>query len=946
VRKSIAILLIASFLGIGILLHTTQQPDSPMVARPPMPAFANGLPEIADEKSAIGSREDPEARNAYEMAMAVDPATGLIPSDIRRREYVFSMRLPKKMNSGALRNGSTEEAIWRSLGPYNIGGRTRALAIDVTNEDIMLAGGVSGGMWRSENGGKDWEKTTVPSSIHSVSCIAQDTRPGKTHIWYYGTGEFTANSASKKSAPFRGDGVFKSVDGGKTWTQLVSTSEGIPNNYNSQFQYVSRLLINENNSTQDEVFLATVGAIFRSVNGGGSWDLCLGTKLPGSPDLNLNNSNISDYADIAQAIDGSYYAVLSEASRTSSSPQRGIYRSRDGIQWVEITPRIWPRSYARTLIAPSSTDTNEIYFSVNAEDEQLWKFTYISGDGTQTRGLWENLSANIPAFGGEVGDYNSQSSYNMVLEVHPNNGDIVYLGGTNLYRSTDGFSTSLNTAWIGGYDTANNVKVFQNHYVDQHALAFFPSNSNKMLSSNDGGVFITDDNTRNLPNWRSLNNGFVTAQFYSIGLDEFGVFGDIIGGTQDNGSLIANKPIDLSIWNRLLSGDGGYTAITRNSSFYYACFQFGKTYRFTLNQNNQSQTFTRVDPFGSGGEDKLLFVNPYVLAPENQHAMYFAGGDVIWRNFNTSQIPLFKNNPSSVNWEKMYATEINDGIITAINVSYNPSGTVIYGTGDGRLFRVNAANQPTYAVDDITASNFPSGGYVASIAFDKKESKKIAVAFSNYNIISLYYSADGGSTFENISGNLEENPDGSGSGPSVRWVEIVSKNSDESVLYVGTSTGLYSTNELNGINTTWQQEGADVIGNVLVPMIKYFSSDGTMVIATHGNGMYASKLEDVWPIELEHDTRDFSVGKPYPNPFHGQINIPFTIPEDGVVKARIYSAMGQNIKTVLWADQFKGANMISWDGTTDAGNRVPPGTYYCKVEYNTSSIGTRLVFMP
>jgi hypothetical protein len=180
----------------------------------------------------------------------------------------------------------------------------------------------------------------------------------------------------------------------------------------------------------------------------------------------------------------------------------------------------------------------------------------------------------------------------------------------------------------------------------------------------------------------------------------------------------------------------------------------------------------------------------------------------------------------------------------------------------------------------------------------------------------------------------------------VRWVEIVSKNSDESVLYVGTSTGLYSTNELNGINTTWQQEGADVIGNVLVPMIKYFSSDGTMVIATHGNGMYASKLEDVWPIELEHDTRDFSVGKPYPNPFHGQINIPFTIPEDGVVKARIYSAMGQNIKTVLWADQFKGANMISWDGTTDAGGRVLPGTYYCKVEYNTSSIGTRLVFMP
>ena len=82
----------------------------------------------------------------------------------------------------------------------------------------------------------------------------------------------------------------------------------------------------------------------------------------------------------------------------------------------------------------------------------------------------EDLTENIPAFGGDVGDYDSQGSYNMVLQVHPNNADLVFLGGTNLYRSSDGFDSHDNIDWIGGYDTAHNVQTFPNHFVDQHAL--------------------------------------------------------------------------------------------------------------------------------------------------------------------------------------------------------------------------------------------------------------------------------------------------------------------------------------------------------------------------------------------------------------------------------------------------------------------------------------------
>ena len=942
--------LFLSFLFIVCIAYFFSKTDPGITALVPAPPISlsdvYGF-DINQEKSAIGTKENPQARKSYEEAMLIDPKTGQIPFDIKRNEIRFSSGIPKKgVTKRHLRKGETNEEEWRSIGPYNKGGRTRALAKDVTDENVILAGGVSGGMWRSENNGNSWDKTTVPSSIHSVSCIAQDKRVGKENIWYYGTGELTSNSASKKSAPYRGDGVFKSIDGGKLWNQLLSTSEGVPNNFNSQFQYIWKVLPNAKNLINDEVFLATTGAIFKSVDGGKSWAVVLGRKKESTPDTDLNNSNISDFTDIVQTESGVFYAVLSQRSRNGSSPDRGVYRSSDGVGWVMITPRNWPGIYGRTVIATSKMNPNEVYFSISSTNEMLWKYTYLSGNGTGTGGRWENLSDNLPAFGGEVGDYDSQGSYNMVLNVHPANEDIVFLGGTNLYRSTDGFSTSENTTWIGGYDTANNIKVYPNHFVDQHALVFYPSNPDKMLSSNDGGVFVTEDNRANDVSWFALNNGFVTTQFYTVGLNEFGSKGDIMGGLQDNGTLIANEPVDVSSWNVLLAGDGGYSAITKNESFYYASFQFGKIYRFTLDKNHQTQTFTRIDPLGSGGEDRLLFVNPFVLAPENQHVMYFAGGDIIWRNTNTSQIPLYKNHAAEINWQKMNSTLIFNGTISAMNTAYNPSGDVYYGTSAGELFRINNANNVDYTVDEINSTKFPQNAYVSCIAIDKADSKNILVSFSNYNVISLFYSNDRGETFIDISGNLEENPDGSGSGPSVRWAEIVAKNNGSSHYFVGTSTGVYSADLLEGKETKWVQEGSGTIGNVVVTMIKYFSEDGTIVVATHGNGLYESRLDDVWKIEVEDESSPLAFGDSYPNPFINTINIPFTLPGDGMVRASIYSIQGQLIKTILWAEQFKGRNVLSWDGTNEAGTQVASGTYICRLEFEESSIGSKLVFMP
>src|SRR6185295_15365395 len=120
--------------------------------------------------------------------------------------------------------------------------------------------------------------------------------------------------------------------------------------------------------------------------------------------------------------------------------------------------------------------------------------TYISGDGSGAGGSWQNLSANLPYDGSLFGNFNSQGGYDLVVSVHPNRPNTVFIGGTNIFRSTDGFTTSNNTTVIGGYDPASSYPFYTsylNHHSDQHGIAFLPSNPDMMIQVNDGGIYKT-----------------------------------------------------------------------------------------------------------------------------------------------------------------------------------------------------------------------------------------------------------------------------------------------------------------------------------------------------------------------------------------------------------------------------------------------------------------------
>ena len=147
---------------------------------------------------------------------------------------IFAKTLPK--------SNSINKASWLHRGPYNVGGRTRALAMDILDENILFAGGASGGMFRSTDGGQSWEMTTDPNQLHNVTCVSQDKRVGKENIWYFGSGELTGSSASGGEAYYGGNGIYKSVNGGLSWDSLSVTATNT-NGFDSNFDFIWLSLI-------------------------------------------------------------------------------------------------------------------------------------------------------------------------------------------------------------------------------------------------------------------------------------------------------------------------------------------------------------------------------------------------------------------------------------------------------------------------------------------------------------------------------------------------------------------------------------------------------------------------------------------------------------------------------------------------------------------------------
>ena len=803
------------------------------------------------QEATRGTAEDPNARRNYELRRLRDPATGKIPENARKKDLAFAEQMPERMQKAA--------NSWQPRGPVNVGGRSRALEIDVSDDtyQTILAGGVSGGMWRTTDGGTTWTRTFDPDQRPNVTALAQDPRSGRQDVWFVGSGEYRGNSASGGNAFYVGNGIYKSTDGGQSWTLLSSTT-GDETTFDSFFDYTFAVEVDSSaakdgsEDTDSEVYAATYGRIYRTTDGGTNWTPVLTSDT-------ANAGNWASYTDVAITSDGVVYAALS-----SDGDRSGLFTSTTGAQdsWTDITPSGWPTSsFERSVLAINPSDEDEVWALTKASGSgpnghELWMYD-------RDTGTWTDSTEYLPDRGGTTGTFNSQINYNLIAEVHPDSSNLIYVGGRNLWRLDVSADPSDANTWIGGYTADNNNFAFYNpagsdpHHPDQHALAFEPGNSDVMYVGSDGGIHRTDDNRAGGTGtsgdgsvlWTDLNNGYFTTQFYAVcqfqNPDELTERTRIAGGMQDNGTWTTASGNVADPWEDLLGGDGGYCSLTNNatddSTSRYVSVQNGPVYRLIYDDTGAFQGLTEVTPPSASGQ---LFINPFVLDPSAADVMYYPAGGNLWRNND------IENSPSA-GWTELTGAQIPGETITALGVSTdNDAHVLYYGTDQSTLKRLAHADttDPSTTPTDVTGTNFPSDGYVSSIAVNPTDSDNVMVAFSNYNVTSLFYSTDGGSNWTTVEGNLGAD---NGFSPSVRSVALLPQpglDQPQTTYYVGTSIGVYSTTSLDGANTNWTQEGASEIGDVVVDQVQARAQDGRVIVGTHANGTYS--ISEPIPVEL------------------------------------------------------------------------------------------------
>jgi photosystem II stability/assembly factor-like uncharacterized protein len=801
--------------------------------------------------------EKKAARGDYYFRMLRNPATNAIPQNARSREIKSAKRIPSRTNIDARFSHKQKGLMdfhnftWDQAGPFDIGGRTRAMAVDIDNPSTIIAGGVSGGIWKSTDDGSTWDMKTSDFTNLSVTSLAQ--HPINTDTWYYVTGEFIGNTATDRgfTAPYYGTGVYRSTDNGETWSVIPSTQDE-DGTWNRPFDFMSRVVISP-----------TTGSVFVASHGFGVLRLNESTQefelVHGGPGEHL-------YTDVVTNANGDLLAIISEvdAGQTQSNDP-GVYLSTDdGDSWTDVTPSTFPNTHRRSVaaFAPSAPDIAYVLTLKGEGDETNQGVSFhmldldLAGESLSDS---DDRSEHLPDFGDPVGGMEMQGGYNMMVAVKPDDPDFVLVGGINLFRSRDGFATSpdydnsnssqKDEYWIGGYAKANDVSQYPNHHPDQHEFFFDPTNPNRLWSSHDGGISVTDDITANSISWQNMNDGYITSQFYAAAIsDEIGD-NRVMGGTQDNGTpffRFDSENSQTATSDDISFGDGGYAYFTQ--SYLFVARQNGSIIRHQRGNNgNPTNPFAYVDP---SAVEEQIFVHPYVVDPNDESIMYYPGASTegsnwnIWRNTQVDEISNTDSDGTSQGWENLNDLSVPSGFeISALTVSRSPANILFYaGSSEEQqpvLYKFINAHEATSGAKDISIPDAADGAYIHDIEVNPTNTDEIIVVISNYEVESIFHTTDGGTTWQGVEGNLG---DGTDLGPSIRSTVII-PGDEGNIYFVGTSTGIYSTANLDGSNTSWEQEAVDQLGYAVVEQINARYSDGTIIAGTHGLGAYRGAFD-------------------------------------------------------------------------------------------------------
>ena len=694
---------------------------------------------------------------------------GLLNALQARRGMLEQQALRTSSGVSAAGAGLTS-AQWTAIGPGNVGGRVRSIVIHPTTPSTMWAGSVAGGIWKTVDAGASW--TAVNDFMPNLAISSMLISPADPNVMYAGTGEGFFNGDA-----VRGAGVFKSVDGGVTWNQLPSTN---PATAGAQWYYVNRLAVHPANA--NILLAATNNGLYRSADAGANWTLqTSGTLRVADVKFDPSNGN--------KAVFGQGYG---------GGPVS--YSNDGGVTWTSSSLNPSGRvelAYARNLgaVGIQVVTSSVLYASVDYASGSVYRST----DGGAT---WSLQSS--------PGHLGSQGWYDNAIWVDPVDSNHVIVGGIDLHRSTNG---GLNFSRISRWDLVDSGSVHADHHVIVASPLYNGTSNRTIFFGNDGGVYKAQDIaavTSVTTGWTMLNNGLAITQFYG-GAGHNGTNGRIIGGTQDNGSLVYTG--SGTSWTKSFGGDGGFSAVDPTDGNY----NYGEYVRLTLHRSTTGGAASFIYQGITEAGSSANFIAPFALDPNNPNTM-LAGGASLWRSTNVKA--------AAPSWAYILAS--TGSYISQIAIAQGNSNLVWVGKNNGKLFKsINgtAAPFPTFA--QMGAAYLPAGRMVLSILIDKDSPNTVYAGFGGYSSNNLWRTTDGGISWTSIGGSLPPSP--------IRSIQRHPANA--SYLYVGTEVGVF-TSEDGG--ATWATTN-DGPANVSVDQLFWFDPK-TLVAVTHGRGMFKAAI--------------------------------------------------------------------------------------------------------
>lgn len=794
------------------------------------------------EAAETEENEEQEAKGMLEFFKEVrmNPATGTISAED------YQLALKGLRNISALRGGFP--LTWDEVGPDNVGGRTRAILVD--NQDptgkTIYAGGVSGGLWVSKSAGVSWQKVNDMQENLIISSLCQ-TPNGDI---YYGTGEdgFYFASGQGQGGGFFGGGVFKSTDGGKTFSRLASTN---PNGSGGSKWLSVQCLASH--PTKNRVYACTANGFFVSDDGGNNWTKPSGTGAPGNALMQ----------EVKVDKNGIIYVSSSSA----------LWRTDDDCQtFTNITPKAGNTSGGaftgsnRIAIGVGYSNTDYVYIQVADKSDRLAGIFQSTDKGA----TWTRIATraqNGVDFDPLASTASAQGVFDNVIAVDPTNENRIFAAGVEWWEWLNPavYPNNPNAGWR--QTTSGFTSKFNPLYLhsDVHSIVFDVNHGTPYTTyiGSDGGI---TKSSNGCVTFNYCNRGYNVTQFYGLGVNplskDLGWERKVFGGTQDNSCVLitgrGNTPqnsVTISggdgfqcegsqifpeimfygsqNGNYLRSGNGGIDA-----QRVYDCrtiWQMDKTYGYGSANKCDDKTSNFINYFNVPMVLRENWADSSSLMAICANRQDGTGGAIIITYDGTNL-----KKPSGTLWYNLYES---GAYFSKLEISFDMKS--IYAASGSQVIKITGFDTINYPQDtkdsswkvdrsSISVTNIGSfaGRTVTSIHEDKNNAQHLVVTLGNYGSTDhVYETIDGGATWKNISGsNLLTFP----------VYDAAISYDNPKVIVVATEFGMFATND--GGNTWTEQNNG--MARVPVLQIKQFEDkpwEGpTMYIATHGRGIFKS----------------------------------------------------------------------------------------------------------